>query len=86
MKEPKNLGDKIWRKTSEIEIWNINCRNEFTGGKLREGNWGSESVGVKLQEWDSMEQNVGTQILKTIKGERKGELNGGDIKGKDVGF
>ena len=33
-----NLGDKIWRKTSEIEIWDRNCRNEFTGGKLREGN------------------------------------------------
>ena len=38
MKEPKYLGNKIRRKTSEIEIWDINCRNEFTGGKLREGN------------------------------------------------
>ena len=38
MKEPKNLGDKIWRKTSEIEIWDRNCRNEFTGGKFRERN------------------------------------------------
>ena len=55
MKEPKSLGDKIWRKTSEIEICDINCRKEFTGGKLREGNLGSEIVGVKLQEGYSME-------------------------------
>ena len=38
-KEPKiwetKLGEK---KNSEIEIWDRNCRNEFTGGKLREGN------------------------------------------------
>ena len=35
-KEPKNLGDKIGRKALEIEIWDRKCRNEFTGGKLRE--------------------------------------------------
>ena len=34
----KNLGDKIWRKTSEIEKWDRKSSNEFTGGKLREGN------------------------------------------------
>ena len=47
---------KIWRKPSEIEIWDRNCKNEFTGGILWDGgNIGSEIVGVKLQEWDSME-------------------------------
>ena len=35
-KGAKNLGDKIWRKTTEKEIWDRNCRNESTGGKLRE--------------------------------------------------
>ena len=34
----KNLGDKILRKTSRIEIGDRNCRNEFTGSKLWEGN------------------------------------------------
>ena len=31
-------------------------------------------------------QNVESQILKTIKGERKGELNEGYIKGRADGF
>ena len=31
-------------------------------------------------------QNVGSKILKTIKGERNGKLNEGDIKGRDDGF
>ena len=44
------MGDKILRKTSEIEIWVRNYSNEFTGEKLREGNCGSEIVGLKLQE------------------------------------
>ena len=71
------MGDKIWRKTSGIEIWDRNCRNEFTGGKLRESYCRSEIQG---------RQNVGSQILKTFKGGRKGELNEGDIKGRDDGF
>ena len=45
--------------------------------KLWEGNCRSEIQG---------RQTVGSQILKTIKGERKGELNEGDIKGRDDGF
>ena len=49
MKEPKNLGDKIGRKTSEIEIWDIKYRNEFAGGKLRELNCGSEIAGVRFK-------------------------------------
>ena len=53
------------------------CEREFEGMKLWEWNCRSEIQG---------RQNVGSQILKTIKGERKGELNGGDIKGRDVGF
>ena len=51
----ETTGHKIWRKTSEIEIWDGNCRNEFTGGKSRDGNIGSEIMGVILLEWDSME-------------------------------
>ena len=76
------MGDKIWRKTSEIKIWDRNCRNEI---------YGREIEGVKLWEGNcrieiQVTQNVGSQILKTIKGERKGELNEGDIKGRDDGF
>ena len=37
----QKLGDKIWRKTSEIEIWDRNGRNEFTEEKIE---------GVKLWE------------------------------------
>ena len=71
------MGDKIRRKTSEIELWDRNFRNEFTGVKLWEGNCRIEIQG---------RQNVGSQILKTIKGEKKGESNEGDIKGSDDGF
>ena len=42
IKEMKQISQKIWetkfgeKKNSVIEIWDINCRNEFTGGTLRE--------------------------------------------------
>ena len=36
MKESQIWETKFGKKTSEIEIWDRNCRNEFTGGKLRE--------------------------------------------------
>ena len=34
----EKYGRKNLEKTSEIEIWDRNCRNELTGGKLREAN------------------------------------------------
>ena len=37
-KEPKIWETKFGKKTSEKEIWDRNCRNEFTGGKFRERN------------------------------------------------
>ena len=49
-KEMKQRSQKLGRqnleKTSEIEIWDKNSRNKFTGGKLLEGNCGSEIAGV----------------------------------------
>ena len=78
----KDLGDKIWRKS---------FRNRNMGKKLQEWIYGREIAGGKLREWNCRSeiqgrQNIGSQILKTIKGERKGQLNGGDIKGRDDGF
>ena len=49
MKEPKIWETKFGEKTSEIEIWDRNCRNEFTGGKLRERNCGSEIAVVRFK-------------------------------------
>ena len=34
--EPNIWKTKFREKTLEIEIWDRNCRNELTGGKLRE--------------------------------------------------
>ena len=42
------------------------------------------TISVKLI-W-SMYRSIKIIIFKTIKGERKGELNEGEIKGRDVGF
>ena len=48
-KEMKQRSQKFGRQHLEKNFRNRNCRNEFTGGKLREGNCGREIAGGKLR-------------------------------------
>ena len=67
---------EIWETKFGEKLQKLKYGIEIAGMNLREENWGSEIVGVKLQEW----------YLREDKGEKKGELNDGDIKGRYDGF
>ena len=69
---------QIWETKFGEKLQKLKYGIEIAGMSSREGNCGREIEGVKLWELNCRSeiqgrQNVGSQKLKTIKGERKGE-------------